>query len=427
MSMKFDRIVLEGTDKIGKTTIVENLKYLGFDVSDRSINISKNVKLPHNLTNENIENIKNEIINNSITLYVFIVYKDNKVAEQIKGIIDKSDKYDKDFDKYNQSYLKIVEKLNDFDNVLILERKVDTTPYELVVEIIKKYLEDLKIEELPITIEGESKIYRKVYNLNIAVATLKPSVYSFTFKRYSIVEGTDVARNGIWEIIGSKLNISYNRFKFHNENYIVRLLNYYANGLMKFKKDIFVSNFLFKINDNTSLVVFENQIPNIEVVWKRKHVGTPKHKLIGVEKFKTRYGKVIKPEGLYPNPVIRFDWRNPVEHDEKTGELIDKGDEAIADEFADFYIDTQHSKILTNYVSWWLFHYFDSYGLELVDLCYFQNENADRIHSEITPDGMRLKLKDEHKDMDKDLWRKGADKSVLKDRWMELLNIIKNS
>jgi len=420
--MKYQNIIIEGTDLLGKSTIAKNLKTLNLPVKDRDENIYKNVII--NISENELNQIKNHIEKNKNSLFVFLyITKDKKVINFLDNL-PKEDDFDENYLAYNESYLKIIEQIKNFDNVLIIERTYEITPFEIVREIIKKFIEDIEYNNLPVTLEGESKIYRRIENYNIAFATLKPSVYSFTHKRYAMVKETDIARNGIWEIIGTRLNISYNRFLFKNENYPIRLLNYYGAELSKFKNDIFVSNYIMKIDKKTSLVVFLDEIPNIEVVWKRAHYGTMKHKLYGVENFKTRNGKVIAKEGYYPNPIVRFDWRNPILRDEN-GNMKDLGDECIADDFADFYIDTKHSKILTQFVSWWLFHFFEDYDLELIDLCYFQNENGDRIHSEISPDGMRLKLK-AGGDYDKDLWRKGASKDILAKKWLELLEKLRN-
>ena len=422
--MKYQRIVIEGTDLIGKSTLTKNLKFLNLPVRDRDENIYKNITL--DIKENEINQIKNHIKENKNILFVFLyINPKNKRVINFLDNIPKENEYDENYLAYNESYMKTIEKIKNLSNVLVIERTFKITPYEIVREIIKKFIVGVDYNELPITIEGESKIYRRIKNYNIAFATLKPSVYSFTHKRYAMVGGTDIARNGIWEIIGTILNISYNKFIFKNENYPVRILNYYGSELSKFKDDIFVSNYIVKIDKRTSLVVFLDEIPNIEVVWKRAHYGTMKHRLYRVENFKTRNGKIIEKEGYYPDPIVRFNWRNPILRD-KNGNMKDLGDECIADDFADFYIDTKHSKILTHYVGWWLFHFFENYDLELIDLCYFQNENGDRIHSEITPNGMRLKLKD-GSDYNKDLWRKGASKDVLAKRWLELLEKLRDN
>jgi len=126
-----------------------------------------------------------------------------------------------------------------------------------------------------------------------------------------------------------------------------------------------------------------------------------------------------------PYPVIRFDWRNPIERNPETGEMFDYGDECIPDDLADLYIDVNDAKITANFVTFILKLMFWDIGLELVDVCYFMNYNGNRIHSEITPDGMRLKLVDDNSDYDKDLWRKGLPKEVLVKRWSQVLDKLK--
>jgi len=418
----FKKLVLEGTDGIGKTTFANILGWIGFEVFDRDKNVSQHVQLD----NVDIEKVANYIQNNKDKLFVFVIYKDEEVKEQIQKFLDRrkdKDQYDKYFDKYNKQYVKLAEKLQHLDNVLVIERKGRYTLFEVIRDIILGAVKDYPLTDDNITLEGESKIYRRIPGLKLAFATLKPTVYSFTFKRYGVVKGTDVVRNKIWEIIGTHLNRLYSAFKFSDYNFIIRNLNYYAAKIQSFKNDndIFITNYIARINDNTSLVLFEDEIPPIEVVYKEYWVGTFKHRLKYPERYKTRSGKIIKVGDKLPYPVIRFDWRNPIERDPQTGEMRDWGDECIPDDLADLYIDVRNAKTTVKFVSFILKHMFWGIGLELVDLCYFMNYNGDRIHSEITPDGMRLKLLNDRSDYDKDLWRKGLPKDVLVKRWTQVL------
>ena len=143
-----------------------------------------------------------------------------------------------------------------------------------------------------------------------------------------------------------------------------------------------------------------------------------KHTLKGVDRHSTLSGAAQEYEKAFPADIIRFDWRNP---------LPDK-DECIPDEFAAFYIDKEAARDVARFTSRLLDHFLHEHGYELVDLCYFMNIEGNRIHSEITPDGMRIRKLLHGADAtgaqgasyDKDLWRRGKDRDTIVRTWSEL-------
>ena len=116
-----------------------------------------------------------------------------------------------------------------------------------------------------------------------------------------------------------------------------------------------------------------------------------------------------------PKEIVRFDWRNPFEHEGKRVK-----DEAIPDDFADFYTDVSRAKLLTKIASNIIKEFVAKAGYTFVDTCYFINAAGNCIYSEITPDGMRLK-KNGVDSADKDLWRQGKDAKIICDIWSTLI------
>jgi len=284
--------------------------------------------------------------------------------------------------------------------------------FEKVSSIVEDYVKEKKIEILsnkPL-IEGESK---KIYRLkNLALIELKPTMYSFTYNRYGIVNGTDNLRLDFWRLFASRLNTTVSDYFVNREEgeFSTIIEDLLSEGIIE-EDYPFISNYLGEIlieNKRYAITRFAENIPPLEVVWKNYLVGTMKHSLKEVDKQRTRQGKVLNYEGMLPNDIIRFDWRNP---------LPDK-DECIPDEFADIYMNTRSARKVARLASRMLNSTLQEKGYELIDLCYFMNYEGSMIYSEITPDGMRIRKKG--RSFDKDLWRAGKDEELINKVWKEL-------
>jgi hypothetical protein len=382
-----EKIIIEGSDLVGKSTIVDNLLALNLNVKDRDKNICNEVIL--DIERKNIENIKKYIENHNNWLFVFFYFDNNdKKLIEYMDKLPKIDKYDELYKEYNKIYKLIIDHIQSYDNVLIIKRTTKQTPYKVIQKILKKYVENIDYKTLPITIEREHKTYKRLPNTDIAFVILKN-------QNSNNIPNT-ILRNNIWTLLGSKLNKTYSDFVYKKIPNPTKIMDYYATELNKFKNNIFVSNFLLKINDTASLVIFRDNIPNIEISWKKNHFENSKQKFFDLEKFKTRTGEKISENVEYPIPIINFNWKNSITTNEKN-EIIDLFNECIADDFADFYIDTNHSKILTYYSGWWLYEIFKSIDIEMYGINFLQNENGDTIHSELSPAEMKLKFDNKSK------------------------------
>ncbi|MBT5021936.1 hypothetical protein HOK51_03620 [Candidatus Woesearchaeota archaeon] len=315
--------------------------------------------------------------------------------------------------------------------------------FENIRNIVEYYVQENlnKVNFKKPFIEGESKKFFEIKSTNlkpkIALIELKPTMYSFTYNRYGVVEHTDILRLKFWRLFASMLNNNVSNHVTKKKQ--DKLITKDAEKLIP-KNFPFISNYLGQTihkNKTYAIVFLANSIPPLEIIWKNYLVGTMKHNLKTVDQHKTKLtnkkitlGKPINYESKFPKDIIRFDWRNP---------LPDK-DECIPDEFAEFYINTSTARSVARMASLMLNRLLQSKGYELVDLCYFMNYSGTRIHSEITPDGMRIKQKQsenqkqnkkqnktqKQKSFDKDLWRQGKDKDTIVRVWSELFEDLSN-
>lgn len=407
------KIKFEGGDLIGKTILSNIFKNLNFSIEDRDLKISNEIVLEKDI-DEIRENIEKKIEENA--LYV-ILYTSNKQLLQkrlSKCKLKKDrilDKYDLNCVEYNKIYKDVFRKIKK-DNILMID-VFNKDIFDITRIIIEKYVE-LNLNNFNITtesFEGESKKFFVFENL--ALVKLKPTLYSFTYNRYGTVEGTDDIRCLFWELFGGGIN------KWFSEKWINNDFTKYERKLLIDRKVPFLSNFLgqIKIKDTTfNIVRYFEEIPPIEVIWKKYLVGTMKHNLYNVDKYNTIYRQEpIKYEGKFPSSIVRFDWRNKLPHK----------DECIPDDFAAFYIKVENAKKTCNLVSYYLEKILNIKGYILVDLCYFMDYNGSTICSEITPDGMRIKKKNLITSFDKDLWRQGKDKDTIINTWLDLYNDLK--
>ncbi len=404
------KIVVEGGDFTGKTTIARVLMSLGLPVRDRSEHISHYMVL-----GKNIESIRKQV---KVSLsdchasdLVVILAAKNKltIAKREKRAF--LDKYDKKAQRYNELYKKVFSVINP-PNVLTLFVD-DLNLFEEVSKIVEAYimLNARTIDLSKPTIEGESK---KIFGWGyIGLVELKPTMYSFTHNRYGIVEGTSTLRHRFWGLFSAELN------KYVSESFLSNPRGNTIDGNigMKLNPDYpFISNYLGFVcikGKEYSIVRYAKELPPIETVWKRYLVGVMKHGLKQVDKHNTRMRERINYEGTLPSDIVRFDWSNP----------LPNKDECIPDEFAGFYIDTENAKKTARLASLIIDKMLRSKGYELVDICYFMDYEGMLIHSEITPDGMRVRKGGES--FDKDLWRTGKDKETILGVWRELYEDLK--
>ncbi len=255
-------------------------------------------------------------------------------------------------------------------------------------------LTDDEFEALPLVVEGESKIVRDAGD-GLAVIRFKPTIYSFTANRTGVVPGSDVLR-----LRATKIFVD-----------VLREAN--------------VSHAYRKINDRFVLSDLIASPPPIEVVVKAFHSGTSKHRYHGMAGRPIRHshhfyaGYTFGPDGSYPGPIVRFDWRNPMWHP-TTGAML--ADEVLGESQADWFIDVEKARVTALQTYRALSNFLGERDVVIYDLCLFVTEDGHTVFGEISQDCGRFR----HFDLgslDKDVWRAGGSAEHVLDKWKLLLEI----
>lgn len=264
-------------------------------------------------------------------------------------------------------------------------------------ELIGCEFKDIDLEhfrKLPLFVEGESKEIRQI-NDEVGVIYFKPTIYSFTANRCGIVEGSNIPRVNVSKVLCELLKengVDHSYLDYTNEFVLTRLV----------------------------------KAPNIEVVVKANHTGTSKHRYFGMNTTKVRdshpyYGGMkIKDMQPYPEPIVRFDWRNPFQHPQTKQPLAD---EVLCDSQADLFIDVKEAKKTAMKTFMILQDFLASKNIVIYDLCLFVSEDGSTVFGEISPDCGRYR----HYDLgslDKDVWRSGGSSKDVLDKWNLLHEMI---
>ncbi|MDC8002704.1 phosphoribosylaminoimidazolesuccinocarboxamide synthase [Aureisphaera galaxeae] len=222
-------------------------------------------------------------------------------------------------------------------------------------------------------VKGKSK-HLFHYDDNHYIARLIPSLSSFTYNRYEMVEKTDALRLDFYEMAVQRLN---------------------NQGI----KTAFVERV-----DEVTYLTRKCSNPPFEVIVKNFAVGSTLRKYPG-----------LFPENAPFNPpIVKFDYR------------IDPEDQPIAEDYLRAYgedpdalkrIALQTNEILLGWLS----------PSVLVDFCLIFGKNAEGdicITSEISPDCMRLKSQT-GESLDKDLFRQGKSHEEIIAIWTQLIQHMK--
>ena len=258
-------------------------------------------------------------------------------------------------------------------------------------------LSDDEFDALPLVVEGESKIVRSAGD-GQAIIKFKPTIYSFSANRAGVVPGSDLLR-----LRASKIFLEALR----------------AGGIKHAYK---------RINDRFVLSDLIVDPPPIEVVVKAYHSGTSKHRYHNMAGTPIRAshpfyaGFKFEPEGGYPAPIVRFDWRNPIRHPD-SGKML--ADEVLGEAQADWFIDVAKAKITALQTYRVLANFLAEHDVVLYDLCLFISADGETVFGEISQDCGRFR----HFDLgslDKDEWRAGGSSEHVLNKWQMLLDIIKS-
>ncbi len=259
-------------------------------------------------------------------------------------------------------------------------------------------LSDAEFEALPLVVEGESKIVRDAGE-GLAVIRFKPTIYSFTANRAGVVPGSEVLRLRATRVLVEVLH---------------------AAG---------VPHAYRTVNDRFVLSDLIQNPPPIEVVVTAYHSGTSKHRYYGMAGTPIRAshpfygGYAFEPDGGYPVPVVRFDWRNPLRHPETGARLAD---EVLGEAQADWFIDVARARLTALQAFRALSGFLAERDIVLYDLCLFITEDGGTVFGELSQDCGRFR----HFDLgslDKDEWRAGGSSEHVMRKWEMLLELMEET
>lgn len=272
--------------------------------------------------------------------------------------------------------------------------------------------------QMPLVIEGESKEVRYLGKGLVAIR-FKPTIYSFTANRCGIVEGSDRLRLRACSVFIDQLRQAGIKHAYREvqEDFVIADFvrppdtEYAKYGMKPF------------IPDDVDLAGLKRGA-SIEVIMKRFHSGTSKHRYRGMNGVRVRashplYGGVgaqIKAEDAYPAPIVRFDWRNPLR--DQDGRQV--ADEILPEDVADWFIDVKKARVTARRVYDALESFLAERDIVLYDICLFIGEDGETVYGEISQDCGRFR----HFDLgslDKDVWRTGGSSSDVLAKWELLL------
>ena len=307
-----------------------------------------------------------------------------------------------------------------------------------------KDMTDEKFNALKTVAEGESKIVKSCGMFDIV--KYKPSVYSHKRQRGGFIEGSDLERQKTTlniELLLAKAGITHTYWCIYNGYIIAEKLG--VQGA-----------------------------PPVEVCVKGAHVGTHKHIYQHMWAKRDRFGnKLTKSNDMYPEPIVRFDWRNPnhllpssgeklidMKHtqifvnplrasgktDEEISEILEAmfpngvplGDYAMCDELANRFINVEESKKLVRTAFVTLSEHFAKINIRFKDVCFMPTVDGDRLYGEVSQDCGRYEaIQDDDdafqgcvkdaipwKSLDKDVWRAGGSSELVLEKWRRLTFLI---
>jgi len=282
-------------------------------------------------------------------------------------------------------------------------------------------LSDEQFARLPLVIEGESKEVRYAGN-GLVVIRFKPTIYSYTANRCGVVPGSAELRlraSAVFTQVLAEAGVKH-AYRQINERWV--LADLVLQPQTKWDPNPFRPADLGPPALERLPVA-----PPIEVVLKRMHSGTSKHRYYHMDGHPVRAnhplyaGASFGPDDAYPQALVRFDWRNPL-YDNKGNRLQD---EILPDSMADWYIDSQRTRATALKVYEALSNFLAKRDIVCYDLCLFVSEDGELVFGEISQDCGRYR----HFDLgslDKDVWRAGGSSADVLAKWALLLQMIES-
>lgn len=272
---------------------------------------------------------------------------------------------------------------------------------------------------LALVVEGESKEVRYAGNGEVVIH-LKPTIYSYTHNRTGEIPGSETLRLRAIQSLLPILRSAGVRHTYREVN------DRWILSQLVLQPSISGDPPPFTPPDLNQQEINELPLANpIEIITKVRHSGTSKHRYYRFGDYlgtrTPRPHKQIQPDGLYPETIVRFDWRNPM-HDRNGNRLAD---EILPEQIADWFIDTKQAAHTAQTAFTALTTHFKRKGLELWDICYFIANDGTTMFGEVSPDCMRVRATD-NTALDKDVWRAGGSSELVLEKWQELVKLLES-
>ena len=272
------------------------------------------------------------------------------------------------------------------------------TTHSLIEQVLAQL--DVDFESLPLLVRGDSKEIR-LLTPRIALAQLLPTVYSYTYNRYGVAPGTDAVRTRFTAELFRAMAAEPGAFQL-------------------------CSAYLGLVSTPIGMLLAEKVVDtcNLEVRVKRFHIGSPLHRYLYTEQHPTRHqGKPLQRWSRFPEPVVCFDWRHPLQ--DESGKRL--ADEPLPDDYAALWIDDlHHAKKLARNAFLWIEQRFARAGLRLVDICFFIDCTGSVLYGEVSPDCMRVRdvAAANTEVLDKDSWRSGDSPEAVLAKYEKLYSLV---
>lgn len=281
------------------------------------------------------------------------------------------------------------------------------------------HLTDEEFGRLPLVIKGHSKEVRYL-GYGLVVIRFLPTIYSFTHNRAATVPGSDTLRlqasREFVEILRQG-GIPHAYIQVTDKWVLAHLVVPHDSEYAKYDLPAFAPHDL-----TAAQFAALPRAPPVEVIIKRFHSGTSKHRYKGMQGLQVRPGHpmagvAIHDEDAYPQTLVRFDWRNPLTWvDPKTDERARVADEILPRPVAEWMIDTGGAEQLALRLHSVLQRALDQVDIVCMDLCLFVTEDGSMVYGEISQDCGRFR----HfslGSLDKDVWRSGGSADDVLAKW----------
>jgi phosphoribosylaminoimidazole-succinocarboxamide synthase len=273
-----------------------------------------------------------------------------------------------------------------------------------------------QFKKLPLVVEGESKEVRYTGNGEVVIR-LKPTIYSYTHNRTGIIEGSDTLRLAA---IARLLPVLQQAGVQHTYREVT---DRWIRSQLVLQPEVIGKPAPFRPDDLSATELAALPVaPPIEVVAKAVHGGTPKHRYFGMSNVPLKHGGHIAVDAPYPQPFIRFDWRNPMHGPDGTR----LADEVLPEPMADWYIDTADAQQTALRAFTALQTYLRDCGLELWDICFFIAQDGTTMFGEVSPDCLRVRAADGAA-LDKDVWRQGGSSETVLSKWQNFVELLEKN